>query len=465
MKLAHWGRASIVFMTLAGGAGLFALAGKAWWRHAARDDAHPDYFIDLRYSTRNMRADSVFFCAGAAVGNITPTVPDSFSDQNGDGRFSIGIDTWVDKNRNRRFDAIWLAGEANARPAGGVQDSLYARAIVFGDARHRAAICTVDNFGIFYDDVIAIRALVANLLAEKNDSVEYIAVVATGTMCAPDMMGFWGRSEEETGRDSAYAEQVRRTVAETIVRAATGVRAAVVEEWQRNTSPAKASIVFRAYNGTPIALLSVGAERRSASGQAGVMISADNEKNVAEQASFERFESVAPVHVVLPGMPAGLRGAGVVDSLTDEVAMRENRCAFCIRARTVLAPVGMGSIRTAANLGLIERGFLDGKLRTETAALCLAGIQLVFVPGTIRDPQALHMKGSPVRRHEKRFLVTRANDFLGDLDVLSRDTTRSALPQVSIGLEGRRTIMEQMNLLANDELFRYPQLNNIRDAR
>ena len=195
------------------------------------------------------------------------------------------------------------------------------------------------------------------------------------------------------------------------------------------------------------------------------MISADNEKNVAEQASFERFESVAPVHVVLPGMPAGLRGAGVVDSLTDEMAVRENRCALSIRARTVLAPVGMGSIRTAANLGLIERGFVDGKLRTETAALCLAGIQLVFVPGTVRDPQALHMKGSPVRTHEKRFLVTRANDFLGDLNVLSRDTTRSALPQVSIGLEGRRTIMEQVNLLANDELFRYPQLNNIRDAR
>jgi len=145
--------------------------------------------------------------------------------------------------------------------------------------------------------------------------------------------------------------------------------------------------------------------------------------------------------------------------------VREDRCAFSIRAQTFLAPVGMGSIRTAANLGLIDRGFVDGKLRTETAALCLEGIQLVLVPGTIRDPEAVYLEGSSIRRYGKRFFVTRANDFLGDLDVLSRDTTRNPLPLVSIGLEGKRTIMKQMNLLANDELFRYPQLHNRCDVR
>jgi len=465
MKLADWSRAVIVFMTLAGGMGLFALAGKAWWRHAASDDAHPGYFVDLAYTTGHAPEDSVSFYAGAAVGNITPTVPDSFSDRNADGRFSIGIDTWVDKNRNRRFDAVWLAGEANARPAGGVQDSLYARAIVFGDARHRIAICAVDNFGIFYDDVIAIRELVAKLLAVRNDSLEYVAVIATGTMCAPDMMGFWGRSEEETGRDPAYAEQLRRTVAETVLRAATGARAAMLEGWQRNTNPAEASIVFRANNGTPIALLSVGAERRRTGGKAGVMISAENDHDFAEQGSPERSGGLAPVHVVLPGIPAGTHSTAAADSPGENAPMRENRCAFSIRAQTVLAPVGMGSIRTAANLGLIDRGFVDGKLRTETAALCLAGIQLVLVPGTIRDPEAVYLEDSPIRGYGKRFLVTRSNDFLGDLDVPSRDTTHSLLPRISIGLEGRRTIMQEMSLLAKDDLFRYPQLHNRCDVR
>jgi len=239
MKLTSWSKSAIVLVTLAGGIGLFALTGKAWWRYAAGGDPHGTYFVDLAHSTANIPADSLCFFAGAAVGNITPVLPDSFADRNGDGRFSIGIDTWADRNRNRRFDAVWLAGEANARPAGGIHDSLYARAIVFGDAQHRIAICTIDNYGVFYDDVVAIRALVGELLADRNDSLDHVAVVATGTRCAPDLMGFWGRSEEETGRDPLYAEHVRREVAETVVRAATGVRAATVEERQRDTRPAR----------------------------------------------------------------------------------------------------------------------------------------------------------------------------------------------------------------------------------
>ena len=47
---------------------------------------------------------------------------------------------WEDSNGNGRFDAVWLAGFHNRRPARGVHDDLWARAMVLDDGRTRVAI-------------------------------------------------------------------------------------------------------------------------------------------------------------------------------------------------------------------------------------------------------------------------------------------------------------------------------------
>ncbi|MDY0030842.1 MAG: hypothetical protein RBT84_02770, partial [FCB group bacterium] len=65
---------------------------------------------------------------GAATRDITPDLSqyDPWVDADGDSRYRPDKgDTYTDANGNGRFDAIWLAGFNNNRPAQGVHDPLW----------------------------------------------------------------------------------------------------------------------------------------------------------------------------------------------------------------------------------------------------------------------------------------------------------------------------------------------------
>jgi hypothetical protein len=49
-------------------------------------------------------------------------------------------DTYTDKNGNGQFDAVWLAGFQNNRPASGVHDDLWARTMILDDGSTRIAL-------------------------------------------------------------------------------------------------------------------------------------------------------------------------------------------------------------------------------------------------------------------------------------------------------------------------------------
>ena len=59
--------------------------------------------------------------AGFAERDITPEIPDSWADLDGNAQFDPDIDSWVDGNGNGEFDAVWMAGFQNNRPAQGVE--------------------------------------------------------------------------------------------------------------------------------------------------------------------------------------------------------------------------------------------------------------------------------------------------------------------------------------------------------
>jgi len=110
------------------------------------------------------------------------------------------------------FQASWIAGFQNTRPARGVHDDIWARAIVFEKGSTRVGFVVVDLIGWFYQDIEKTRTIVA----DKGIDLDHLIVSATHNHEGPDTMGLWGRSVTRSGYSEEYAQYVRMQSAEAI---------------------------------------------------------------------------------------------------------------------------------------------------------------------------------------------------------------------------------------------------------
>jgi hypothetical protein len=175
--------------------------------------------------------------AGAAATAITPTCFESWEDLDLDGElddeesfFDCGCDRLCKEDEgypgadegeeDGEFQAVWLAGFHNNRPAIGVHDDLWARAIVFEQGETRIGIIVVDLVGWFYEDVQATRALAA----EQGVDVDYLMIASTHNHEGPDTMGLWGRTETSGGYDPDYAASVHQSSVDALSAALADLR-------------------------------------------------------------------------------------------------------------------------------------------------------------------------------------------------------------------------------------------------
>ena len=118
---------------------------------------------------------------------------------------------------------VWLAGFANGRRATAVHDDLWAVAVVIDDGSHRLGIAALDAIGLFHDDVVAVRRLVAT-----RARLDYLIVASTHNHAAPDLMGLWGPRAGMSGVDVDYRARVIEGTASAVVAASTTVEFASV---------------------------------------------------------------------------------------------------------------------------------------------------------------------------------------------------------------------------------------------
>ena len=117
-------------------------------------DRHPDYSIDLKIENKTPQP----ITAGFSKKPITPTIVDTWNDANGNNKYSKDEgDTYNDNNNNGKFDAYWIAGMSNAKPAQGVHDDVWSRVMVIDDGNTRIAMISMDAIGFLHGDVIDIR--------------------------------------------------------------------------------------------------------------------------------------------------------------------------------------------------------------------------------------------------------------------------------------------------------------------
>jgi hypothetical protein len=97
------------------------------------------------------------------------------------------------------------------RPAKGVHDDLFARALVLGDGTTTVALIVLDLVGITNRHILRIRRTVARHLDIPEAAV---LVACTHTHAGPDLQGLWG------GVSPQYAAHVRRQAAHAALKAA-----------------------------------------------------------------------------------------------------------------------------------------------------------------------------------------------------------------------------------------------------
>jgi hypothetical protein len=118
------------------------------------------YRADMMKPTAGQNAPLGVLQVGVARRDITPLMDgyDPWVDADNNGKFEPGKgDTYTDKNGNGTFDFVWIAGFGNNRPAKGVHDRLWARAIAFRNNGVTVVMVSLDSIGIFYDRFIAVR--------------------------------------------------------------------------------------------------------------------------------------------------------------------------------------------------------------------------------------------------------------------------------------------------------------------
>lgn len=189
------------------------------WIYISWEDRHPGYSVDLQ-----VKGDGPAGAIRAGFGKmvITPTITDTWNDANGDAKYNEEDgDTYNDVNGNGAFDAVWIAGFHNGRPANGIHDELWARTMVVDDGQTRIALVILDAVGFMHDDVVDIRKRISSELG-----IHYVVIASTHTHESNDVVGIWGKDEFNSGVDEKEMEYLKSQTVKSIEAAVAAIRPA-----------------------------------------------------------------------------------------------------------------------------------------------------------------------------------------------------------------------------------------------
>lgn len=95
---------------------------------------------------------------------------------------------------------VYMAGFGQNRIADGVQDPLFARAVVLSDGTSKIALVSLDIVGFFYPNALNVRAALPGFA--------HVVVSSTHNHEGPDTMGLWGPNPFKNGINPTYLKRV-----------------------------------------------------------------------------------------------------------------------------------------------------------------------------------------------------------------------------------------------------------------
>jgi hypothetical protein len=377
---------------------------------------------------------------GFSALKITPTLEDIWTDVNNDAQYEPeNGDSYQDVNQNGRFDAHWLAGFSNNRPANGVHDDIWARTMVIDDGKTRMAIISLDLIGVGNDDVLRIRQAIP-----ANAGITYAMVGSTHVHEAPDVTGIWGPNDYKTGLNPAFMAYMIAQAAKSVETAAAQLRPAKMIYAQDPTgaasmvSDSRPPQVFDntlhvleakdAENGSILGTLVVWGNHPETVSSKNLLISSDFPHYVRESLEKGIFrgdtlkqKGLGGTVVYLSGAIGGLMttssGVEIKDAFSEQIYVKpdfekvrvegEQLAILAIKAlqnkpdtlqnpslgivaQNFEIPLGNPMFRLGVLLNIFNRGFSHfGFLRSEAAIVTLGDLTFMCVPGEIY-PEIVH---------------------------------------------------------------------------
>ncbi|MBL9138029.1 MAG: hypothetical protein JNK85_19335 [Verrucomicrobiales bacterium] len=402
----------------------------AVWVRGRMQGPHREYRADIEFVSEPTPEG---FEVGVSARDITPDLSkfDSWKDVDRDSRFRPDKgDTYEDRNGNGDFDFVWLGGFNINRPAQGVNDPLWARALAFRQGGAVVAVVSVDSIGLTHERFIEPR----QELAREFPQLKHVVFTSTHTHNAPDTMGIWSYRPIPSKFNHEYVQFVVRQAKEAVAEAIRGLRPAEATLATADLPPAgfvrdsRQPIVTDRVLSTArftaagteetIATLVSWGNHPEAMGGDNPLVSSDfphylreaMERGLEGEAGMKGFGGTC---VFLQGPVGGLmtplglevpdrngrdvhrtNGVGKTRALGENLALR---CANLLRspaarpmkdhrlaviAKSVFAPIE-GTFKVPIMLGLIHPGWYDGKARTEVGVLRVGEIVLLTIPGEI----------------------------------------------------------------------------------
>ena len=394
-------------------------------------DRHSDYQLDL-----STYAEAGEVLAGFSKVNLTPTGFETWEDVDRDSKYDPEKgDRYVDANGNGKFDAVWLAGFHNSRPAQGVLDSLWARAMVLQSGEVTLALCVIDMIGFGNDEVIATR----KMIQKSHPEIDYVVITSTHVHSAPDLMGMWGPSEYVRGVDPDYMTAVQEGIAKAVGEAFTARKQAhfkFAQEPERlkdlvgDTRPPFVSDaglqlmqVLDAKTGSTLGTILNWGNHPETLWLENIKISSDFadpwrnyvERGISMNDSLA-LEGLGGVAIFLNGAVGGLmtthpemavrdpftnesfltqspekmkaQGKALakitLETLKDTSLVEHSTLDLGIRAKTIALQMDNSLFQLAAFVGIFDRGFVGWKqIRSEVASWKLGPATFVHVPGEL----------------------------------------------------------------------------------
>jgi hypothetical protein len=449
---------------------LVVMAGLALFN--ARDRS-PDYRLDLTLPD-NALSDAVGpLRIGVAKAAITPVIQDTWVDADNNARYEPDKgDSFIDNNGNGQFDGVWLAGFHHNRPAQGVHDEIWARAVVWDNGQVCVALVVLDAIGFFHDDVLDVRGMVAN----EDWPIDHVIVAATHNHEVPDLMGLWGPGMFRTGVDEGYMRYVKEQAVNAIGRAVANRRPAILKlatidstaaDLVRDSRPpvvldnAMHLMQFcDAVTLKPFGMLVNWGNHPETAGSDNLLVTADYPhywlKGIEEGIIYDgqvKQPGIGGIAIFVNGAIGGLMtslGSTIYDPWLqtsykangfEKVRTQGYRLAklvldhvveggwetvadplIVVRAKTFLFDLDNVIFKLGGALGILNRGFIDFKyLRSEVDLVKIGPAWLLMIPGEINpeiinggieNPDGADYPGEPVEVPALRMLMQGDYNFV-----------------------------------------------------
>jgi len=372
----------------------------------------------------------------------------------------------------------FIAGDARNRRFAGEHDPLFARALVVDDGSMALAIVVVDNIGLVYPDVQAMRERAAELVDDPRLPAQRVVISSTHTHSGPDVVGLWGEHELSSGRDPEYMAWLIETVARQVARAHAALEPATVRvasgqhdlDWVRNVSEpglldrGMTTMQFRGSDGATVATLTNFACHPT------VMDAVSDQVSSDYVAGFYRAmnSSLDGEHLFLQGAVGGWvqpnkrsRSFDLADGYGASVARRAQellaqaqpvmpRLRFAARQFDI--PLENEGFNALIEAGVLDRRLFDGSIRTETAWFAIGDVEFITHPGETSPAHSLLSRELLGAEHS--FVLGLTLDALGYIlkpEYFAPDATFPSadyLTATSVGPEAAPRLLEALRALA-----------------